>query len=98
VGKAYTYSTWIVKPGMEEEFIRRWHDWAAYAHSRGLERRAKLLRDVDSSNRFVSFGPWESMSAVRRWRADEGFHERTTRLQEVIESFQPHTLEEIAEG
>jgi heme-degrading monooxygenase HmoA len=83
---------------MEDEFVRRWQDWVAYAHLQGLQQRAKLLRDVDRANHFVSFAPWQSLDKVTHWRADQGFHERTGRLQEVIESFHPHTLEEISEG
>jgi heme-degrading monooxygenase HmoA len=94
--RAYTHSTWVVKPGLEGEFVHRWHDLAQWSAGAGLTAGARLLRDVDRPNRFVSFGPWQSLEAVRRWRADEGYHQRVRRLQEVLESFDPHTLEEIS--
>ena len=83
MGEAYTHSTWRVKPGLEDEFVRRWEDLAHWSALQGLTSRAKLLRDIDEPSRFVSFGPWESMESVRRWRAAPGFHERVARLQEV---------------
>jgi len=57
MGEAYTHSTWRVKPGFEEEFVRRWEDLAHWSGLQGLSSRAKLLRDIDEPSRFVSFGP-----------------------------------------
>jgi heme-degrading monooxygenase HmoA len=63
----------------------------------GLAARAKLLRDTDDPCRFVSFGPWGSIDAVRHWRGAAGFHERVARLQEVLDDFDPRTLELVSE-
>ena len=58
---------------------------------RDLTASAKLLRDVDEPNRFVSFGPWEDIEHARRWRSLEGFQERIGRLQEVLDELRaPH--------
>jgi len=93
----YTHTTWRVKPGHEEDFVERWSEWIDWSHRQGLQARAMLLRDVDSPRTFLSFGPWASMAAVRSWRALGGYHERVARLQEVVESFEPRTLEVVAE-
>src|ERR671937_2430694 len=58
---AYSHSTWVVKPGLEDEFVRRWTELADWSSLQGLTARATLLRDVDDRRRFVSFGPWESV-------------------------------------
>jgi len=97
MAQTYTETAWVVKPGQEDEFIRRWQDWAEWAAVQGLTASAKLLRDVERPNRFLSLGPWESMDRVRRWRTAEGFQERIARLQEVLESFEPRTFEQVAE-
>jgi heme-degrading monooxygenase HmoA len=97
MAQTYTETAWVVKPGQEDEFIRRWQDWAEWTALQGLTASAKLLRDVEQPNRFLSFGPWESMDKVRHWRSDEGFQERIGRLQEVLESFEPRTFEQVAE-
>jgi len=97
MSKTYTHSTWRVKPGLEDEFVRRWEELADWSGLQGLTARAKLLRDTDDPSRFVSFGPWGSMDAVRRWRGASGFHERIARLQEVLVDFDPRTLELVSE-
>ncbi|HZR90955.1 MAG TPA: antibiotic biosynthesis monooxygenase [Gaiellaceae bacterium] len=93
----YTHTTWRVKPGMEEEFVQRWADWVEWSQPRGLADKARLLRDIESAATFVSFGPWASIEAVRGWRALPGYHERVARLREVVESFEPRTLELVSE-
>jgi hypothetical protein len=52
---------------------------------------------VESPGTFVSFGPWETVGAVRTWRGESGYHERVARLQELVERFEPRTLEQVAE-
>ena len=95
--KTYTHTTWRVKPGSEAEFVKRWGDWVEWSHREGLEAHALLLRDVDQPLTYVSFGPWESVQAVRSWRDLRGYHERMARLREVVESFEPQTFEVVAE-
>ena len=97
MAQPYTETTWVVKPGQEEEFVRRWRDWAEWTALQGLTASAKLLRDVEQPNRFLSFGPWESVDHVRRWRTAEGYQERIGRLQEVLDGFEPRTFELVAE-
>jgi heme-degrading monooxygenase HmoA len=97
MGEPYTHTTWRVKPGMEEEFIARWSEWVDWSRHQGFRARATLLRDVESPSTFVSFGPWENLDAVRNWRALPGYHERVARLHEVVEGFEPRTLERVVE-
>ena len=93
----YTHTTWRVKPGQEDEFVRRWGEWAEWSHRQGLGDSARLLRDVERPGTFVSFAAWASADAVRSWRSLEGYHERVARLQEVLEGFEPQTLELVSE-
>jgi hypothetical protein len=39
-----------------------------------------------------------SPEAVKNWRAAAGYHERVARLQEVLEGFEPRTLDVVAEA
>jgi heme-degrading monooxygenase HmoA len=94
----YTLSVWTVKEGQEEEFVRRWHELAELGWQMGLTGSAKLLRDVDNPRVFVSFGPWQSLDKVARWRSSPEFHDRISRLQEVLDRFEPRTLDQIAES
>ena len=97
MGTPFTHTTWQVKPGLEDEFVERWREWAEWSHRQGLRAHARLLRDVESPGTFVSFGPWETVAAVRMWRGESGYHERVARLQELVERFEPRTLEQVAE-
>ena len=82
--------------GLEEEFVRRWSEWAEWSHREGLAEVALLLRDGEDPRSFVSFGPWESVAAIAGWRALSGYQERLDLLRRVVESFEPRTLEIVA--
>jgi heme-degrading monooxygenase HmoA len=97
MGTPFTHTTWQVKPGLEDEFVERWQEWAKWSHRQGLRSHARLLRDVENPGTFISVAPWETISAVRAWRGESGYHERVARLQELVERFEPRTLELVAE-
>jgi heme-degrading monooxygenase HmoA len=92
----YTHTTWHVKQGSEDEFVARWEEWVEWSHREGLAAPALLLRDAEDPSMFVSFGPWASLSAVQNWRALAGYQERVARLSEVVESFEPRTLQVVS--
>jgi heme-degrading monooxygenase HmoA len=98
MSQPYTHGIWTVKRGSEEQFVSGWSDLAAWT---GREvpgsMWAKLLRDSSTPNRFVSFGPWQSLDAIERWRSQPGFVERVQRLRELLDGFEPSTLELVAE-
>jgi len=94
----YTHTTWRVKEGREDDFVHRWVDWVEWSHREGLKAPALLLRDLESPQTFVSFGPWESVAAVANWRTLPGYHERVARLREVVDDFEPRTLDVVARG
>lgn len=93
----YTSGIWIVKPGSEEQFIAAWTELAEWSrtNARGA-RSAQLLRDRNDSNRFVSFGPWESLEAIERWRSMDGFQQRVAGIRELLTGFEAFTLELVA--
>ena len=66
MGEHYSHTVWIAKPGYEDEFVRRWSEFEEWSAVEGLSAHAKLLRDVDEPGRFISFGPWETLAAIRR--------------------------------
>jgi heme-degrading monooxygenase HmoA len=90
--ETYTHTAWKVKPGLEEEFVKRWSEWVEWSRREGLSAHAVLLHDLDDPQVFLSFGPWESVRAVTNWRSLPGYQERVARLSELVESFEPRTL------
>ena len=91
----YTLGIWTVRPGREEEFIAAWKDLAVRTKSDFPEATAVLLRDRDQANRFISSGPWESLDQVRAWRSSAAFRDSIARIQELLESFEPHTMDPV---
>jgi heme-degrading monooxygenase HmoA len=87
-----------VQPGRGDEFVAAWVEFAEWttANVRGAGR-GTLLRDLTDDHRFVSIGPWESLEAIQTWRTLDGWTERVTRIREMLVSFEPATLELVAE-
>ncbi len=52
-----------------------------------------LLRDREQTNRFISFGPWESVDHVAAWRKSPAFRDGVARIPEVLGSSEPHALD-----
>jgi heme-degrading monooxygenase HmoA len=98
-GEPYTHGVWTVKPGREEQFVAAWTEFADWT---GREvpgsAWAKLMRDSGAPNRFISVGPWESLEAIETWRSNPGWSERVGRLRELLDGFEPCTLELVAEA
>jgi quinol monooxygenase YgiN len=98
VGGPYSSGVWIAKPGREAEFAAAWQEFAEWTLATvGGGTWAKLLRDLAQPNRFVSFGPWDSLEQIEAWRAHPGFAERVGRIRQLIESLEPSTLEAVVE-
>lgn len=94
----YTSGVWQVRPGMAEEFVEAWTEFAEWsaANARGTSW-VKLLRDTGDENRFISIGPWEDLEAIQAWRALPGWAERISRIRDLLVSFEPQTLEVVFE-
>lgn len=93
----YSQTTWTVKAGSEDELVRCWTEFAEWSAREGLAAHARLLRDIDEPGRFVSFGPWETVEAIMRWRTLPGFQEHVARMTELLERFDSHTVELVTE-
>jgi heme-degrading monooxygenase HmoA len=93
VDELYTCGIWTVVPGREDDFVAAWQELARWTgdHAPGA-RWATLVQQEDRPNRFLTFGPWESVEAIEAWRASEGFRERVGRLRELLEGFEPGTF------
>jgi heme-degrading monooxygenase HmoA len=98
MARAYSSGVWITKPGREADFIAAWQEFAEWSlRTIGGAPWATLLQDHERLNRFVSFGPWDSLERIDAWRAHPGFAERFGRIRELIESLEPSTLEAVVE-
>jgi heme-degrading monooxygenase HmoA len=94
----YTQGIWTVKPGRSEEFIAAWAEFADWTSQNAAGAgQAKLLRDRDDPDRFISIGPWESLEAIEAWRKLEGWGSRVAKIRDLLDGFEAFTLEVVVE-
>jgi heme-degrading monooxygenase HmoA len=92
-----TMGTWRVKQGKEAEFIALWDSFAQWTSQNHPGAGAGyLIQDLTDPRRFVSFGFWESVEVIEKWREDPEFQGFVNRAQELIDDFQPSTLRLVA--
>jgi heme-degrading monooxygenase HmoA len=96
MSETYTTGSWTPNPGREEAFIEAWCEFAAWASSRPGAGTLRLVRNLSEPNRFVSFGSWETIEAVRAWKASPEFRERMARVLQHVGEFRPSELELVA--
>jgi heme-degrading monooxygenase HmoA len=91
----YTQTTWRVKEGREEDFLERWRDWAEWSRRHGFADAALLLRDTEAERTYISYGRWADRGAVQSWRQMAGYQQRLSALSEVLDGFEPRTLQVV---
>lgn len=92
----YTSGRWKVAPGHEDEFVAAWHDLATQTQQDFPASSAALLQDRDDPTLFLSFGPWESIDQIERWRASQTFQTGVAKIRPLLEDFTTHTLDPAA--
>jgi len=58
-----------------------------------------LVIDVDEHrpNLFISFGPWESLEQIERWRSSDTFKHGVGTIRAMLDDFVAHTMDVAAE-
>jgi heme-degrading monooxygenase HmoA len=92
----YTLGVWTAKPGREEEFIEAWRAMATATAADFPGASAMLLRDRDDPSKFISSGPWESLEQIETWRGSATFRDGVTKIREVVDGFEPHSMDPVA--
>ena len=95
--RVYTLGVWTVKNGREGDFVKAWQDLADRTKTDFPEETATLLRDRDQPNLFISFGPWESLEQIERWRSSDTFKHRVGTIRAMLDDFVAHTMDVAAE-
>ncbi len=90
----YTLGIWLVHPGRENDFVQVWRDFARRTKEEFPAVSGVLMHDRDVPNRFISTGQWESLEQIEQWRASAGFQQGMQDTRELVEHFEPHTLDE----
>jgi heme-degrading monooxygenase HmoA len=95
--RVFTLGIWTVKNGREGDFVDAWRALADRTKSDFPEETATLLRDRDEPNRFISFGPWESLEQIEQWRSSDTFKQGVGALRAMLDHFEAHTMDIAAE-
>jgi heme-degrading monooxygenase HmoA len=92
----YTLGVWTVQPGKEEAFKEVWKEFAQWTklHQTG-SGTAQLLQDADQSQRFISFGPWDSLESIRKWRESPEFKKAFLTFKQLCTDIKPMTMQEV---
>jgi heme-degrading monooxygenase HmoA len=98
MGEVYVCGIWTVRTGEEDEFVQRWQDAASWA-IRNVDGvgPGRLFRDKAQPNRFLSFGPFDSMDTVEAWRERPEVQDRQAKLADVIENLERGIFEACVE-
>jgi heme-degrading monooxygenase HmoA len=92
----YTTGSWKLEDGKEAAFVAAWTEFARWASSMDGAGTLRLTRDARDPERFVSFGAWNSIEAVRSWKSAPEFRERLARVLQHVEDFEPGELAVVA--
>lgn len=97
MAEPYTHAIWRVKPGLADEFIAEWKDFAGWAaaQSPGV-LWGILLRDTDDPDVFVSTGAWERPEDIPEWIKRPETSQRTEAILRLVDAFEPRRMELVA--
>ena len=96
MANVWTHGTWTVKAGCEDDFVEAWRTLARRTIDElDYAGTPMLLRDRDRRNVFLSFGPWPSLDEILRFRESPLFRDSVASMQELLESFEPQTLDVV---
>jgi heme-degrading monooxygenase HmoA len=91
-----TTGIWKVIPTKEVAFIEAWTAFAEWASSMPGAGTLRLGRDTGDVMRFVSYGAWDNVDAVRTWKSAPEFRERIAQVLQYVDDFHPSELDVIA--
>ena len=89
----WTHGRWTVKPGREEEFVEASRALALTMRDEIGAPLPTFLRDRDRPNVFLTFGRWESLDAIERFRG--AVLPRVAGMQDLLDGFEAFTLDEV---
>ncbi len=92
----YATGSWKPNAGKEDAFVEAWAEFAGWASRMSGAATLRLTRDVRDPQRFVSFGAWESVEAVRAWKNAPDFREHLARVLQHVAEFEPAELAVVA--
>jgi heme-degrading monooxygenase HmoA len=82
----YVSAYWKVKPGREEEFVKRWRDFTGWsAENAPGAKTFTLLHNTVEPNYFISFGTFADRDSIQAWWEMPGFDERYQQVRDCCD-------------
>lgn len=94
MSSVWTHGTYKVKPGRGDEFVRGWRELAQHAVYEFGVAPPTILCDRDDPNVYVTFGVWDSLETLQRFRSSPLVAERAPELDDLVESAEARLLAE----
>jgi catechol 2,3-dioxygenase-like lactoylglutathione lyase family enzyme/quinol monooxygenase YgiN len=92
----WTHGTYKVKPGGADEFVRGWRELARHAVEEFGVAPPTILRDHEDRSLYVTFGVWDRLDTLERFRSSPLVAERGSALDDLLDSAEARVLEEVA--
>ena len=71
IGEPYTLGRWLVRAGQEDAFVTAWKELGDYFLSLPEPPGVgTLIRSLENTRLFFSFGPWRRLEDIGAMRAD----------------------------
>ncbi len=92
----FSAGIWIIKSGKENEFIEEFKKFAKLIFDKNIGAiEVYLVQDVQQPQRFVTFGPWESIEKIEAWRNLPEFKEFFAKAKQLSDEVTPLTMKPV---
>jgi quinol monooxygenase YgiN len=94
----WTHGTYRVKPGCADDFVRGWQELARQAVDEFGVAPPTILRDREDRSLYITFGVWDSLETLERFRSSPLVAKRASALDDLLDSAETRVLEAVAQA
>jgi quinol monooxygenase YgiN len=91
----WTQGIYKVKPGCADEFVRGWRELARHAVEEFGVAPPTILCDREDPSLYVTFGVWDSLDTLQRFRSSPLVAERALALDNLLDSAETRLLDNV---
>ncbi len=95
MGHIWTQGIYKVKPGCADDFVRGWRELARHAVEVFGVAPPTILHDRDDPSLYLTFGVWDSLDSLQRFRSSPLVAERALALDDLLDSAEARLLDEV---